>query len=818
MKKIIIGVLLFGMLLAMGCIEWPRPPVSQCTMEAKLCPDGSYVGRVPPDCEFEACPETKYCDATTPCPGGYECYSFEDEDAPICYIGADPCERCSSGMCNIAESYPMQVFCIEEEEPICVDMCGDGICQEIVCMAVGCPCAETPENCPQDCATYEAVNFTGATFPTEDIVVLDYATGDIDDLVRENGFVIVRTYEDDMAEVYYDLSDSGQPILVTTDSTLHAYHVLFDEALMTVEELEFYPELKDITSSLFEKAKERYNTESGDLKEAAKLEAAYFGVALTLLGEEPDAPEEISNLIDSEIEKIEAKEGFQDSSIFHYKEDYSQYQPRGHYTKSETLKKYFKGMMWYGRLTFLQNEGIVNEHETDIQTKAAFLIAKDMEDTGSFETWEKIYEITSYLIGYSDDITPLQYKEILDDNNVETDEDMLAKYDVLRAALAQLEKPAIYSGIMPPDDPQYAGDLTACMVEPGDTKEGAYEECMNASIGMRFMGQRFTIDALTMENLTLLDYTGSDEPFTMCVTQLGPKRCFARGLDVAASLGSDTASRMLVDVGDTEYEGYDGYAVGVRSQMGDYLSEHKEENIYTYWLYTLESISENNSIEGISFTSGEAWNKKMLRTSLASWSELKHDTILYVKQPYSMFVTSAPILPQEPSDVGYVEPYPELYSRLATLSGRTREIFGSYNWDSENMSRILERMDYMENVSLELVEISNKEVNGESLSEDDVDFINGFGSKIDYITGDEHSTTIMVADVFTESNTKQVVEEGVGYVDKVYALCSYGGQEFIAIGPAFTYYEFKVPMDERLTDEAWKRMLEEDDAPEEFLG
>ena len=27
-----------------------------CTMDAMLCPDGSYVGRIPPDCEFEPCP------------------------------------------------------------------------------------------------------------------------------------------------------------------------------------------------------------------------------------------------------------------------------------------------------------------------------------------------------------------------------------------------------------------------------------------------------------------------------------------------------------------------------------------------------------------------------------------------------------------------------------------------------------------------------------------------------------------------------------------------------------------------------------------
>jgi hypothetical protein len=40
----------------------------------------------------------------------------------------------------------------EFDEVFCEDLCGDGICQEIVCMAVGCPCPETPESCPEDCA------------------------------------------------------------------------------------------------------------------------------------------------------------------------------------------------------------------------------------------------------------------------------------------------------------------------------------------------------------------------------------------------------------------------------------------------------------------------------------------------------------------------------------------------------------------------------------------------------------------------------------------------------------------------------------------
>lgn len=42
--------------------------------------------------------------------------------------------------------------CRKETASVCKDLCGDGECQEMVCEAVGCPCAETVENCAWDCA------------------------------------------------------------------------------------------------------------------------------------------------------------------------------------------------------------------------------------------------------------------------------------------------------------------------------------------------------------------------------------------------------------------------------------------------------------------------------------------------------------------------------------------------------------------------------------------------------------------------------------------------------------------------------------------
>ncbi|MFH1448028.1 MAG: hypothetical protein ABIG39_04135 [Candidatus Micrarchaeota archaeon] len=102
-------VLVFGLGL-LGCTgNEPRA----CTMEAKVCPDGSAVGRnVSNNCEFDPCPSFRYCDAATQCARG-TCYKFQDLDRSICWQGADPCERCESKKCSILESYPAQIMCGE---------------------------------------------------------------------------------------------------------------------------------------------------------------------------------------------------------------------------------------------------------------------------------------------------------------------------------------------------------------------------------------------------------------------------------------------------------------------------------------------------------------------------------------------------------------------------------------------------------------------------------------------------------------------------------------------------------------------------------
>jgi hypothetical protein len=212
------------------------------------------------------------------------------------------------------------------------------------------------------------------------------------------------------------------------------------------------------------------------------------------------------------------------------------------------------------------------------------------------------------------------------------------------------------------------------------------------------------------------------------------------------------------------------------------------------------------------FMQTEAWQDKELQTALASWAELRHDTILYAKQSYTPAPTA--ILPQPQPVVGYVEPVPEFYNRMLSLTTMTREGLGTLNALSDEEKS---RLESLENILDRLITISRDELEGKELSEDDYEFIRNFGQQLDSIvTGVEArgKETTLVADVHTDVNSGQVLEEGVGYIDL--ALVAYRVPDsniILGAGPTFSHYEFKQPMSDRLTDEQWKELLEQGQQP-----
>jgi len=113
--------------------------------------------------------------------------------------------------------------------------------------------------------------------------------------------------------------------------------------------------------------------------------------------------------------------------------------------------------------------------------------------------------------------------------------------------------------------------------------------------------------------------------------------------------------------------------------------------------------------------------------------------------------------------------------------------------------------------------MAEKELQGQPLSEEDEAIIRSFGDTLEevvlWVTGEkpEQDPAAIIADVATDPNKGEVLEVGIGNVHELYVVAPIPQADgalalTVARGGIFSYYEF--PSQERLTDEAWRRRLE----------
>jgi hypothetical protein len=707
-----------------------------------------------------------------------------------------------------------------------------------------CPCSETPETTPK--GNGEKLTLTKHYIPYDKPVeanapgyalpldLNDVANYDAIDsrfgisnfayLLEQNGFVVIERNSPDFNDIiapYESLRLNGVPLFVTADTLLHLYHIQFDETLMEIEQNKFYGDISALTAALLNEAIAQYNAYDGDLKEAARRNLAYLSVAQHLIDTNDLVPEIVSDvLVSGELAKIDAHAGFETSDIFIYEEDYSQYVPRGHYTRSEQLKRYFRTLMWYGRMAFLlkgadfwgpMGDALISVYDAKIQTLQAVLLATSIDlvqidQRSGREIWDRMYAITAFYVGLADDLTPYEYLEVINDLFGKTFEptDLLDddNFFALKTELALLRSPEIFGG---------TGNV---MVTPPVTPE-SLDEVLDKTKGMRFMGQRSIPDSYMFQHLVfpeVLDYTGDmvPRPFTYGFDGVRYTRCYPRGLDVMSLLGSQQAMDILIEQGDTDYINYQEQFDELKAEFDSLSVYDWNRNLYWGWLYSLRSLIEGFGEGYPNFMRTQAWDKKELNAALAFWTELRHDTILYAKQGYTPSRTSIP-----PEVTGYVEPVPGFYSRLLSLTQMTREGLLDFDALSANAK---ERLINFEAILQRLIEIAKKELTNQALTEGDYSYIRNFGTILEgAVVGVEPKgiATTLVADVHTHTYESKVVEEAVGYVDLVIVACSTtDGSIFFAAGPVLSYYEFKHPMNDRLTDEAWQLMLESSEKPD----
>ncbi len=653
---------------------------------------------------------------------------------------------------------------------------------------------EVPVNIPDQYAGKDSYTLPVDLTKVKGLANLPF-TDNQNKLLSNNGFVTVPA-EPGMYPEFYHVYESGRydsaVLFITTDSIYHTYHLLFDKMLRDLETTHFMGQVKSLTTAMLAASEEQVNSLKGSpLEEPAKRNLAFFSVASQLLETGDAIPASVKDLVTSELAYIEAHKDQNVSPIWDREdlansekliEDYTQYIPRGHYTRSEELKKYFKGMMWYGRLTFRLKD--------NFETRRALLLvqalrkAQGADGTPAITLWQNIYDPTVFIVGKSDDLSFKEYGTLSDsvfgatpDLKSFADEGLFAKF---MDGAKNLPPPKVNS----------------MWVWINEDKE-------KATKGFRFMGQRFTLDQYVFGQVIWREVGTDTEP-----------RSLPKGLDLLAAMGSEESYTILKDMGETKFANYDKQLTKVKKERASLDTETWTQNLYWSWLYSFFPLIEPKGASYPVFMQNQAWTRKDLNTSLGSWTELKHDTILYAKQVMAEMGGGGP--DEEPPH-GWVEPDPKAYARLKALAQMTLDGLDSRNltteWSKNTFKNLLSELTFLQTAA-------EKELAGEKLTADEYWHITFFGGILEQFAVASADTSeeigrvdisdlksALVADVASgpapDGSSVVALTEAVGEPVPIFVILPDAPWR-IAVGAVYSYYEFTVPSAERMTDEQWQ--------------
>ncbi len=501
--------------------------------------------------------------------------------------------------------------------------------------------------------------------------------------LKRDGMVISRqrfpTFGLGLASIYKD----DLPLYVSADAILDAVHRSFDALLMDTERSMLRPELDALLGNM--RARLAKGAARGFSRQARAGVDEYLAIALALLNGKP--PELIAGGDRAEADRIVrqamAASGRGDATLFGSPRtlDFSQFKPRGHYERTD-LEGYFRAVIWLGRtdLRVLDYDDR-GRPELDRRQLEGMLVLYKLLDADEMARWKRIDYALGTFVGPPDYAGPAVVKSLLSQAKVTTPKGLLALSD---AALSRVI-----------EGRGFGAQRIASHVR-GDT---ATKTPRPQARSFALLGQRYVADSEVLSHL---------------VHDRVPRRLMPKPLDVAyAALGNDHAKQFLS--GDLKNERYASALSKERERIDSLGPAYWRGTLYTSWFGALRELSSGDgSLPKV--TTGDAWALRMLGTQLASWAELRHDTVAYAKQSYTASI-------QCEFPAAYVEPYPRFFAALRNFahgvktlaSSSTSELFRKRAGDyAAALDASLARLE----------EMAARELRGEELTAEDLAFIN----------------------------------------------------------------------------------------------
>lgn len=609
---------------------------------------------------------------------------------------------------------------------------------------------------------------------------------------------------------YAAIYSQDLPLYISADSILYAVHRSYDAILAAIETHSLVPDLEQLLGSM------RARLASGgaaSLGEEARKDADLFlAVATSLLtGENAKA---VAGASDTEIQKLvdsaTAAEGAATVILFGAVRDvdFSQFEPRGHYTDTEQLERYFRAMMWLGRidLRLLETQPDHSQVFHRRQLEGALALRELMEPV-SVDRWKRIHDTIGAFVGEPDSMTVPELGELLADLGAKGPAD-----------LAGIPDQTIAQAII---DGGYGTQRISSHIMVNGLGSGT----MPLSSSFAFFGQRYVLDSHVFSNV-VYDRVQHGEQMRMMPDPL----------DAAfAALSNDQAGALL----DPQLEKY-SYAPDLCA-MRVLADAHDETfwsgSLYNLWLSSLRALSPTDEIAdpagaGLpSIVATEAWGRRILSTQLASWAELRHDTILYAKQSYTGGATC------EFPDA-YVDPYPGFYAAIGAFADKGKGLVAALDlsaapWLKEAIGGWF---DQVGSVAAMLGDMAARQRAGEPFTPAQMQFVNetvaiqegcgapegstGWYAKLFFDPILSVTLDPTIADVHTQPTDEvgtpvgRILHVGTGMA-RLFVVTADGCSGPRAyVGVASSYFERVTQNWQRLDDEAWKAEIEKATPPD----
>lgn len=648
----------------------------------------------------------------------------------------------------------------------------------------------------------------------------------------------LAVYEDEMLSIYNRIGGGGdlkpwRNHFVTTDSMLHAWHRFFESALEEIETKDLHARLDGLLTRWLAVLRVLRETASPDLVPHYEQLEAQMAVALVLLGDDGEEPrkeitsgwnedgspkavtltslqERIENVLGAlperwreparnEVRLILGKNGFSPSPLFasydpEKGQDYTQFTPRSHYTKNQALRAYFRAMIYLGR----NGWPLQPPDETGKATglSHSLLLGHSLglpapDGIAPVEDWRRIMEITSFFAGGSDDVDYPELRRWLGGNvdlaawtaDEAVDPSTLS---ALGGKLRDLRKPGILSQVR----------RRAKTGEIG-------EEVRDDSLQFRVFGQRFTYDAWVLTELT---------PPLMENLPGTPTALY-----VAAALGDPKARELALDWLDRQGVKDKTLFEGKLDRLASTIAEVPDSDWFasmaTKKLHLIGTLAGAKGDGFPAFMRSSQWGAKHVEGMLGAYTQLKHDTLLYAKQSYAEMGEGGDTDKIDEEDVpyGFVQPEVRFWAELGRLANYTFEGFTKHKL----LPNTVEEWGHLGRFKRDVAALrllANKTAAGEKWNLEDRLWLLEFNPSymaepVDpmNVQGPDDGKAAIVADIQTNVRESKVLYEALGRPYLILALVGDAGMNRLVAGTAYDHYEFTLPLQERLTDEAWRK-------------